>query len=653
MLHGLDVAILLAYVAYSVGSGLWNARAASASLEEYFLAGRSLRGWQAGMSMAATQFAADTPLVVTGLVATAGVFSLWRLWIYALAFLLMALVLGASWRRAGVLTDAQLSEVRYAGPAAAALRGVKAVHFGFVLNGVVLAMVLLAATRITEPFLVWHAWLPTGVFDPLRAAVTQLGVPLTASGAPCGAAHALAACADGAACLRGRCLGLAEWTATTDNVISLGALIVVTSLYSTTGGLRAVVRTDVLQLAIALAGTAAYGAIVLGRVGGLEGLAGSLGQAFPADGSAPGGLTAEQVLAFTPGRAAEAGWAVLGVIGLQWLCQVNADGSGYLAQRTMACRSDADARVAGVVFTVLQVLLRSLLWLPIALGLLLVFPPDPALGGAALTVEREATYVRGIAELLPPGIKGLLLTGMLAALASTLDTHLNWGSSYVTNDLVGRFLWPRLVGRPPSPRTEVWVARLANLLILAIALAILPFLDSIQTAWTTSLLFGAGIGVVLVLRWLWWRMNAAGELAALIASALLAPVLLFAIGDEATRLLLMAGLATAAGIAVGLLTPPEPRVVLEAFFTRARPPGFWGPVAGAEAAPARRRLARSLAATFGGAFSVFCLLVGLGSLVAHSPAPTWLGSRTLWIAALLGLGVGTVPLWVLLGRRLS
>ena len=107
----LDLAILSVFVAYSVAAGFRARSAASRSLEEYFLAGRTISGAQAGMSMAATQYAADTPLLVAGLVATGGLFSLWRLWVYGIAFLFMAFVLGRAWRRAGVLTDAELVEI--------------------------------------------------------------------------------------------------------------------------------------------------------------------------------------------------------------------------------------------------------------------------------------------------------------------------------------------------------------------------------------------------------------------------------------------------------------------------------------------------------------------------------------------------------------
>jgi Na+/proline symporter len=182
-LGGLDAAILLAFAIYAVSSGLRARRTASTGLAEYFLAGRSLPGWKAGISMAATQFAADTPLLVTGLIATAGIFSLWRLWIYALAFLLLGFVLAPSWRRAGVLTDAELAEVRYGGAGAAWLRGVKAVYFGLVFNCAVLAMVLWAAKEIAEPFLRWHQWLPQGFVFGVRALVEWLGVPFARASA--------------------------------------------------------------------------------------------------------------------------------------------------------------------------------------------------------------------------------------------------------------------------------------------------------------------------------------------------------------------------------------------------------------------------------------------------------------------------------------
>ena len=149
----IDLLIVFAFVVYAIGSGLRARHKASQNLQEYFLAGKTIPGWKAGLSMAATQFAADTPLLVTGLVATAGVFALWRLWIYALAFLLMAFVFAVGWRRGGVLTDAELTEVRYSGRGVLPLRVLKAIYYGTVINCVVMAMVLVAAIRIAEVFL--------------------------------------------------------------------------------------------------------------------------------------------------------------------------------------------------------------------------------------------------------------------------------------------------------------------------------------------------------------------------------------------------------------------------------------------------------------------------------------------------------------------
>jgi len=630
-MSALDAAILLGFIALAVGSGLAYRRRASESLEEYFLAGRSLSGWKAGASMAATQFAADTPLLVTGLVATAGIFSLWRLWIYAVAFLLLGFVLAPLWRRARVITDAELAELRYGERPAAWLRGIKAVYFGTIFNCTVLAMVLWAAKEIAEPFLFWNQWLPVGLFDAVQSLVTWLGVPFARS------------LGDGADL----------WLRSTNNVISLFAIISVTTLYSATGGLRSVVQTDLMQLALMLVGTLAYAIFVVGEVGGLDAIPLAIQERFATGG--PGGISPSEILAFTPSQAMDAGWVVLAVFALQWLVQMNADGTGYLAQRVMACRSDVDARRAAVVFTFLQVVLRSLLWLPIALGLLLLFPPDLSQELAVLRADREVSFVLGMSELLPSGLRGLLLTAMLAALASTIDTHLNWGASYWTNDLYKRFYCEAWLGRSPGQRELVWVARASNLVILLLALLIMTQLSSIQLAWQLSLLLGAGMGVPLVLRWLWWRLDAWGEIGAIAASLVLAPALLFGLPQEqeALRLLLMAVGATGAGLILSAWKGPESTQRLREFYRLVRPPGFWGPIAlaaGDDSNESRARLLRGLAATALASITVFCLLAGLGSWLAGSPGPTWwpLG-RAAWIGALLAVGVGLTPGWWRLG----
>lgn len=626
-----DALIVVAFIAYAVSAGFRNRRQASKSLEEYFLAGRTLPGWKAGLSMAATQFAADTPLLVTGILATAGVFGLWQLWIFAPTFLLMGFVLGGAWRRAGVLTDAELTEVRYGGTPAAVLRGVKAVYLGTIINCTVLAWVLFAAAKIAEPFLLWNEWLPAGLLQPVVSLVEWVGMPLTIGGID----------------------DPEVWVKTANNFISLVAILAVAALYSATGGLRSVVATDIVQIVVMFLGTLAFTMIVVREVGGLGAMTDRVYEAF-ADGG-PGGILPDEILAFTPGRGKDVTLTVLSLLGLLWLINSTSDGSGYLAQRTMACRTDRDAKTAAVVFTFTQVLVRSLLWLPLGVGLLVLFPPDPGLASDLMQADREATYVRGMVELLPPGVMGLMLTGMLAALASTVDTHLNWGSSYWTNDIYKRFICQAWLKREPSGRALVWVARAANLLILVIALAIMTQLTSINQAWQTTLLFGAGLGVVLVLRWIWWRMNAWAEIAAMLVSFVMAPLLMIYLSDDqqALRLLLAATVSTAAALAAIWIKGPEDQAQLTAFYQRVRPVGFWAPVARAAGAAGddagARQLWRALGAMGTCSLSVFCLLVGVGTWLVGSPPPVWLSSSPVWVGSLLLVGLLLCPVWYRLG----
>ena len=527
------------------------------------------------------------------------------LWIFGVTFLVIGFVLAGAWRRAGVVTDAELTEVRYGATPAAVLRCGKALYFGTVINCVSLAWVLFAAAKIAEPFLLWNEWLPGALFQPLVSLVEAVGVPLTIG-------------------------GLADpevWVKTANNLLSLGMILAVVALYSATGGLRSVVATDIGQMAVMALGTLAFTTFVVSEAGGLGAMTAKVQETFA--GGGPGGILPDEILAFTPGRGKDVTLSVLSLLGLLWLINSVSDGSGYLAQRAMACRSDRDARTAAVVFTYAQVLVRSLLWLPLGIGLLVLFPPDPALAPELVQADREATYVRGMAELLPPGIAGLMLTGMLAALASTVDTHLNWGASYWTNDIYKRFICRAWLKREPSGRTLVWVARAASVLTLVIALAIMTQLTSINQAWQINLLFGAGLGVVLLLRWIWWRMNAWAEIAAMVVASAVAPLLIVYLGDDQQplRLLLAATASTLAALAAIRIKGPEDRARL-APSTGACGRSASGAIApssaerqdlgpGGGAARVRWRSARHL----------FAALVGIGRLAGRSPPPVGAARR--------------------------
>ncbi len=608
----IDFAIVGAFVVFSIVVGLRARRQASRDLDEYFLAGRSVSGIRAGFSMAATQFAADTPLLVTGLIAVGGVFSLWRLWIYGLAFLLMGFVLAAAWRRAGILTDAELVMSRYSARGALVLRGLKAIYYGTIINCVVIAFVLVAAVRIFELFLPWDAWLPVGLYGPVAGVVEATGLVI-ASGMT----------------------GLDPVVATTNNILSILAMLAFVALYSTTGGLRSVITTDVAQLALMLAGTAVYAWIAVDAAGGLGGLPERLADIY-------GAARAEEFLAFTP-TAEEALLPFLVIVALQWFFQMNSDGTGYLAQRTMACRDHVEARRAAVVFTITQIVVRSLLWLLIGAALLVVYPFDPAQTlGEARIAQREFTFALGMDELLPVGARGLMLTAMLAALASTLDTHLNWGASYWSNDLY-KGIWVEQVRRRQAGGRElVLVARLSTVLILAVALAIMVNLGSIRTAWQISLLFGAGTGAVLVLRWLWERVNLWSEIGAIATSLVVAPILIYATDEEWIRLGAMSAISLTVVIATALLAPGTDPDKLAAFYRRVRPPGWWSRtarIADEDPQAGRAALRSDLLALAACAISVYGWLTGIGLLLLGS-GPVWPG------ITLAGMGTLVMPVWL-------
>ena len=621
----IDFLIILLFLAYAVFNGMKSRKIASKNLQEYFLAGRSLSGWQAGTSMAATQFAADTPLLVTGLIATGGIFALWQLWIYAIAFMLLGFVLAGPWRRSNVLTDAELTEIRYGGAAALILRLVKALYFGTVFNCIVLAWVLFAAARIAEPFLPWNDWLPAGFFEHIVSLVEYIGVPIT-----------LALETDESLI----------WAKTANDLISITVLLCITAFYSTTGGLRSVVATDIAQFIVMMLATLVYAAVLLYTLGGFEGLLEKLSIIFSESNQFE--ITLTQLTSFTPWHAKDASLAIIMLFGMQWLIQINADGTGYLAQRTLACRSDKDACQAAIIFTFLQVFMRSLIWIAIGLSLLVIYPPVNA--DSMLQASREVTFVYGISDMLPVGVKGLMVAAMFAAFASTVDSHLNWGASYWTNDLFKRLLCEKILKKTPKQTTLVLVARISNILLVITAMFIATRLTSINQAWQTSLLFGAGLGPVLVMRWLWWRITAISELTAIISSLISAPLLMIYVENPAERLLAAAAISTAGALLAVFFGPGEKHSLLLAFYEKVRPVGFWKHIASLSQTSefkGNKILFKKLLSAFCAAFTVFTWLISVGGFFLESPPPPWFPwSYTIWCAILFLCGSLCVPFWL-------
>lgn len=606
----LDLAIVMTFIAYAIFSGFKFKSEAGQNLQEYFLAGKTLKGWKAGLSMSATQFAADTPLLVTGIIAVSGIHGLWRLWIYGLAFLVLAFVFASKWRDCGVITDAELTTVRYSGSGVLPLRIFKAIYYGTVINCVVMAMVLVAATRIAEIFLPWDQWLSGELYTFLLNLVEFTGVNLSDS---------------------------SEATYTTNNLLSIFLILCFTALYSTTGGLRSVVATDVMQFALAMGGTLAYAVFLLIKVGGI-------GPAVDMIYLHYGSSIAQNLLSFSP-PSSELLLPFMTIISLQWFFQMNSDGTGYLAQRLMACSSDKEATRAALLFTWTQIFLRSLIWLVIGVCILALYPYGVSeVGEKGFVANREMFFITGIKDIMPIGFLGLMLTGLLGALASTIDTHLNWGASYWSNDLYKGFICEVLLKRTPKNRELVWVARISNILILFISIIIMFNLNSIHEAWTLSLLFGAGMGSVLFLRWIWERINLYSELTAMVASLMTAPVLLIYVKDDWLQLLIMAVVTTSAAIFVTYITPETHKEVLDAFYQRVHPQGFWMKTAkrnGEDPLSPLKRLRKRLSGVLLTAVSLFLCLVGSGRLLLWKNPDT----SVIVSSLILGTGVALVPLW--------
>jgi len=538
-LAALDWAIVGGYLVLTVAAGVLVSRRAGRSMEDYFVAGRNLPWWWLGTSMVATTFAADTPLVVSGLVANYGIAGNWFWWSWGIAHVTMAVFYASLWRRAHVVTDAELLELRYAGRPATVLRGFKAIFFAIVINGIVLGWVIRAMSKISAPFVHWETWLGPDLFARLQSVWPQwllfgtLGDTLT--------------------------------------VLVLFGLI---TLYSSMGGIRGVILTDLMQFLLAIVASVIFAVLAVRAVGGMGGLLDGLRSRYP---------DAHQILAFVP-RSGSA-WLPLQVffiyLAVQWWAQYFADGSGYLAQRLSTARSDAHAEGGALWFCVANYGLRTWPWVLIGLVGLVVFPlaASGGMGGAGadiVSADREMAYPVLMATLLPAGLLGLMFASLLAAFMSTVDTHINWGASYMVNDVYQRFLRPSA-----SERELVNVSRLTVVGIALLAILVASQITSVEKAWKLFVALGAGLGLPSMLRWVWWRVNAYTEIVGMITAIATAAVLYLVFPGARDEYILVGivGVSMPAALIATFLTRPEPEDHLRAFVRRVQPPGWWGRLA--------------------------------------------------------------------------
>lgn len=514
-LEPIDWACIVGFFIVSLVIGLAVTRRASRSSAEYFAAGRAMPWWLLGVSMVATTFSTDTPNLVADMTRTNGVAGNWQWWAFLLTGMLTVFVYAQLWRRSGVLTDVEFYEIRYSGKAAAFLRGFRALYLGLFFNCFIMASVSLAAIKIGEVLL---------GLSPLHT------------------------------------------------VLIAGT---VTVIYSTLGGLRGVLFTDLIQFVMAMIGAvgAAIVALNLPKVGGLSGMLAAEAVQGKLSILPDFNNTSLAVSVFIVPLAVQ-WWSV-------WYPGSEPGGGGYIAQRMLSAKDEDNAIGAVFLFNALHYALRPWPWIIVALCSLIVFPDLGALAERFPEAEKIGHDMAYPAMLtfLPAGLLGLVVASLIAAYMSTISTHLNWGSSYVVHDFYQRFL------RPESSEKElVRVGRVCTVLLMIIAGALALALRNALQNFEIMLQIGAGTGLIFILRWFWWRINAFSELTAMVVSFLVAVYFQFVhvqvLGFEQLPywLRLCSGIAitTTAWLIVTYLTRPANKETLVSFckLVKAGGPGW-------------------------------------------------------------------------------
>lgn len=581
-LNVLDWTVIALYFLFTLAIGWYYKSRARQNVAEFFLSGRNVPWWLAGTSMVATTFAADTPLAVTGMVANHGIAGNWLWWNFVASGMLTVFFYARLWRRAGVMTDIEFCEIRYAGKPAAVLRGFRALYLGIPINCIVLGWVNLAMVKIL--MLV---------------------------------------------------LGVSKLQA----VVLIMLMIAITSLVSALSGLWGVLVTDAYQFLIAIVMVTVLAFASVDAVGGLAALKDKLAALEQAR-----GLPSGSVLSFVPDL--DSPWmpllTFLVYISLNWWAAwypgAEPGGGGYVAQRIFSAKDERHSLLATLWFNIAHYALRPWPWIFTALASMVLYP------GLA---DPETGYIRVMIDHLHPSLRGLMVAAFAAAYMSTISTQLNWGASYLINDVYRRFLDPAA-----SERRLVQVSRAATIALSVLSAVITLYMDSIAAAWKLLIVTGAGTGGVLLLRWFWWRINAWSEIASMVAAFAVSLYLQTAAGfdsdkplDFAWIMILTVSITTALWLAVTFLTPPEPTDHLVAFYRRTRPmPTGWGPIA--QAAPdvrADENGAWNLLDWALGCVLIYCALFGAGKLLLKEFATA---------AAFLAAGAiaGAIIYWDL-GRR--
>jgi solute:Na+ symporter, SSS family len=617
----LDWSAILGYLLITLLLGLYFRRSSGKTTEDYFVSGRNVSWWLAGTSMVATTFAADTPLLVAGLIYTQGIAGNWLWWAFLLSGMMTVFLFARLWRRSGLMTDVQFAEMRYAGKPAAFLRGFRAIYLGLMMNCLILGWVTKAMIDIVGTTLgptmknwavmTWSSDVLTSIFGP------------TFSGTD------------------GRAL-----------IICIFFLIPFTGIYVSLGGLWGVLWTDMFQFVLKMTIVIGVAYCAVEATGGMSAMIAKIGAMREVNGGA-------DPLAFLPdfsrGFASDTLWTLPVItfvvyLGVQWWAfwypGAEPGGGGYIAQRIFSARDERQGLLSVLWFNIAHYALRPWPWIFTGLAAIVLYPG----------LERpESSYMMIVNDHVPHAFRGIVLAGFLAAFMSTIATQLNWGTSYLVEDFYRRFL-----RRGATERHYIHVSQIVTLLLVVATGYVSAHLVSIRSGWQVVLQLGAGTGSVYLLRWYWWRINAWSEISCMLTAltvtlALHWPWLSMAVlgrpdvfsGSStvvfAKTALTSTLVTTLVWVVVTFLTKPEPDTILTSFYRKVRPQVTgWRPIAAlAPEVVETHDLGRNLWCWVLGTVMTYCALFGVGKMLLFHYA---MGSAL--------LVVGAISAW-LISRELS
>jgi len=519
-----DWLIIVAYFAFNLAIGFYYRKKATGSVSDYFVSGRNVTWWLAGTSMVATTFAADTPLAVTGLTARNGIAGNWIWWSMVFSGMLTVFFYAKLWRRAGVLTDVEFAEFRYSGKPAAFLRGFRALYLGLPINLIIMGWVNLAMIKILSLIL--------GV-DKIYAVYICIGI------------------------------------------------MVLTASISTLSGLWGVLVMDLFQFVLKMGMVIALAVFAVDAIGGMSSLKDGLMQLDQARNAGTGATGS--VTSFTPDLnslwmpmitffvyIAVNWWAT-------WYPGAEPGGGGYIAQRIFSAKNEKHSILATLWFNIAHYAIRPWPWILVALVAMVEFRNDPA-----FAQDPESGYIRIMILHLPVSLRGLMIAAFAAAYMSTIGTSLNWAASYLVNDVYRRFL-----KKKETEKHYVTTSQITTVFLMVCSAVVSFYMESIADAWMFLMAIGAGTGLVYILRWFWWRINAWSEVSAMMAAFIVSLVMQFEFHlssenafDFAYLVMITTAITTVIWLTVTFLTKPEPDSILIPFYRRVRPSAtFWGPIA--------------------------------------------------------------------------